>query len=45
MKGMDKVRIIEVKENILNNNDKEAARLREELHSKKTFLMTSAFKF
>ena len=39
MKGMDKVRIIEVKENILNNNDIEAARLREELHSKKTFLM------
>ena len=36
---MDKVRIIEVKENILNNNDKEAERVRNELHEKKTFLM------
>jgi len=36
---MDKIKVIEVKENILNNNDKEAARLRDELHSKKTFLM------
>lgn len=36
---MDKIKVIEVKENILNNNDKEAARVRDELHSKKTFLM------
>lgn len=36
---MEKIKIIEVKENILNNNDKEAARLRDELHSNKTFLM------
>lgn len=36
---MDKIKVIEVKENILNNNDKEAQRLRDELHSKKTFLM------
>lgn len=36
---MDKVKVIEVKENILNNNDKEAERLRKQLHEKKTFLM------
>jgi hydrogenase nickel incorporation protein HypB len=36
---MDKVKVIEVKENILNNNDKEAERLRNQLHEKKTFLM------
>ena len=36
---MDSVRVIEVKENILNNNDKEAEKLRQKLHSKKTFLM------
>jgi len=36
---MDRIKVIEVKENILNNNDKEAQRLRDELHSKKTFLM------
>jgi len=36
---MDKIKIIEVKESILDNNDKEAARVRDELHSKKTFLM------
>lgn len=36
---MDKVRVIEVKENILNNNDKEAARLRSDLRAGKTFLM------
>ena len=35
---MDKVKVIEVKENILNNNDKEAERLRNQLHEKKTFL-------
>ena len=36
---MDKVRVIEVKENILGNNDKAAAILRDKLHTKKTFLM------
>ncbi len=36
---MDKIKVIEVKENILNNNDKEAQKLRDKLHSKKTFLM------
>ena len=36
---MDKVRVIEVKENILGNNDKAAAVLRDSLHQKKTFLM------
>ena len=36
---MDKVKVIEVKENILNNNDKEAERLRNQLHEKTTFLM------
>lgn len=36
---MQDVRIIEVKENILNDNDKEASRLRNDLHNKKTFLM------
>lgn len=36
---MEKIKIIEVKESILDNNDKEAARVRDELHSKKTFLM------
>ena len=36
---MDKVRVIEVKENILGNNDKAAAVLRDILHQKKTFLM------
>lgn len=36
---MDSVRILEVKESILNNNNEEAARLRDKLKSKKTFLM------
>lgn len=36
---MDTVRVIEVKENILADNDKEAALLRERLHEQKTFLM------
>lgn len=36
---MNTVRVIEVKENILADNDKEAQILREKLHSKKTFLM------
>ena len=36
---MDQVRVIEVKENILADNDKEAQILREKLKSKKTFLM------
>jgi len=36
---MDKIKVIEVKENILNNNDLEAQKLRDKLHSKKTFLM------
>ena len=36
---MDTVRVIEVKESILGNNDKEAARLRDSLHDKKVFLM------
>ncbi len=36
---MNDVRIIEVKENVLADNDKEAEVLREKLHSKKTFLM------
>ncbi|MBR4373599.1 MAG: hydrogenase nickel incorporation protein HypB [Treponema sp.] len=36
---MNDVRIIEVKENVLADNDKEAQILREKLHSKKTFLM------
>ena len=36
---MDSVRVIEVKESILHNNDVEADKLREKLHSKKTFLM------
>lgn len=36
---MEKIKIIEVKESILDNNDKEAQRVRDELHSKKTFLM------
>ena len=36
---MDQVRVIEVKENILADNDKEAQLLRDRLKSKKTFLM------
>ncbi|MCR4631660.1 MAG: hydrogenase nickel incorporation protein HypB [Treponema sp.] len=36
---MDQVRVIEVKENILADNDKEAQILRDRLKSKKTFLM------
>lgn len=36
---MDTIRVIEVKENVLADNDKEAQILREKLHSKKTFLM------
>ena len=36
---MDKVRIIEVKQSIFANNDKDANKLREELKSKKTFLL------
>jgi len=36
---MSQVRIIEVKENILADNDKEAQILRDKLHSNKTFLM------
>ena len=36
---MNDVRVIEVKENILANNDKEAQILRDKLKSKKTFLM------
>ena len=36
---MDEVRVIEVKENILADNDKEAQILRDKLKSKKTFLM------
>ena len=36
---MNDVRVIEVKENILADNDKEAQILREKLKSKKTFLM------
>lgn len=36
---MDTVRVIEVKENILADNDKEAEVLRQKLKSKKTFLM------
>ena len=36
---MDTVRVIEVKENVLADNDKEAQILRDKLKSKKTFLM------
>lgn len=36
---MDKVRIIEVKQSIFENNDKDADKLREELKEKKTFLL------
>ena len=36
---MDKVRIIEVKQNVLANNDAEAAKLREELKKKGVFLL------
>ena len=36
---MDSIRVIEVKESILGNNDKEAARLRDDLHKNKVFLM------
>ena len=36
---MDKVRIIEVKQNVLANNDAEAANLREELKKKGVFLL------
>ena len=36
---MSEVRIIEVKQSIFENNDKEAAELREELKKNKTFLM------
>ncbi len=36
---MNDVRVIEVKENILADNDKEAQILRNKLKSKKTFLM------
>ena len=36
---MNDVRVIEVKENILADNDKEAQILRDKLKSKKTFLM------
>jgi hydrogenase nickel incorporation protein HypB len=36
---MDEVRVIEVKENILADNDKEAQILRDKLKAKKTFLM------
>ena len=36
---MDQVRVIEVKENILADNDREAQLLRDRLKSKKTFLM------
>ena len=36
---MADVRVIEVKENILADNDKEAQILRDKLKSKKTFLM------
>lgn len=36
---MDKIRVIEVKESILGNNDKAAQVLRDKLHTKKTFLM------
>lgn len=36
---MDKVRIIEVKQSIFENNDRDADKLREELKEKKTFLL------
>ncbi|MBQ0092139.1 MAG: hydrogenase nickel incorporation protein HypB [Clostridiales bacterium] len=36
---MDKVRIIEVKQNVLANNDRKAEELREELKAGKTFLL------
>lgn len=36
---MDKVRLIEVKRNILANNDKQADTLRQHLHDQKTFLL------
>ena len=36
---MDKVRIIEVKQSIFENNDRDADKLREELQEKKTFLL------
>ena len=36
---MDKVRIIEVKQNVLANNDAEAAKLRAELKKKGVFLL------
>ena len=37
---MDPVKIIELKESILEDNDKDAAVLRDELKQKKLFLMT-----
>ena len=36
---MDKVRIIEVKQSIFADNDRDADKLREELKIKKTFLL------
>ncbi|HBR33206.1 MAG TPA: hydrogenase accessory protein HypB, partial [Firmicutes bacterium] len=36
---MEKVRIIEIKESIFADNDKEAARIRSELKREKTFLL------
>lgn len=36
---MDKVKIIEIKKSVFENNDKEADRLRERLKSEKTFLL------
>ena len=36
---MDKLKIIEVKESVFADNDREASRLREELKREKTFLL------